>query len=97
MLRVIGFGPGGYEYMTIEAKRAMEASDLIVGYTVYADLVREYFPGKEYYTTPMKQETERCLYALTKAREGREVAVVCSGDSGVYGIGLLYTSRHSLR
>ncbi|WP_343250060.1 precorrin-3B C(17)-methyltransferase [Diplocloster hominis] len=89
MLRVIGFGPGGYEYMTIEAKEAMEASDLIVGYTVYADLVREYFPGKEYYTTPMKQETERCRYALTKAREGREVAVVCSGDSGVYGMASL--------
>ena len=55
----MGIGPGSYEQMTIKAVRAMEESQVVVGYTVYADLMREHFPGKEWITTPMRQETER--------------------------------------
>ena len=83
---MVGIGPGSYEQMTIKAVRAMEESQVVVGYTVYADLMREYFPGKEWITTPMRQETERCLMAIEKAEAGMTVALICSGDAGVYGM-----------
>ncbi len=85
-LYVVGLGPGGAEYMTEEAREAMARSDVLVGYTVYADLVRDLYPGKEIFTTPMRQETERCRAALQMAEEGRTVAVLSSGDAGVYGM-----------
>ena len=59
---VVGIGPGAYEKMTIEAANVLKNSDVIIGYTVYVDLVKEYFPGKEFMTTPMKKEVDRCLY-----------------------------------
>lgn len=85
-LYVVGIGPGAYEDMTIRAVRAMEESRVLVGYTVYADLMREYFPDKEWITTPMKKETERCRMALLRAGEGAIVSLICSGDAGVYGM-----------
>ena len=61
---------------------------------MYVDLVRERYPDKELLTTPMTREAERCRMALDAARGGREVAMVCSGDSGIYGMaGLLYQLR----
>lgn len=89
MLYIVGFGPGGYETMTVEAVRALEDSDLIVGYTTYVDLIRPWFPEKEFLTTAMKQEKERCLLAIQKEEDGRKVALVCSGDSGIYGMASL--------
>ena len=83
---VVGIGPGSYEQMTIKAVRTLEQSDIIVGYTVYVDLIREYFPGKELFSTPMMQEVDRCRKALEFAAEGKVVSVICSGDSGVYGM-----------
>ena len=68
---VVGIGPGGDEYMTRQALAAMERADVLCGYTVYIDLVKPLFPGKECFTT---------------ARGGRTVALVCSGDAGVYGM-----------
>ena len=85
-LYVVGIGPGSYEDMTIRAVNALKDSEIIVGYTVYVDLLREYFPEKEMLTTPMRQEQERCQMAILKAQEGKRVAMVCSGDSGVYGM-----------
>ena len=85
-LYVIGMGPGSVEGMTMEARLAMERSDVLIGYTVYIDLIRESFPGKEMLTTPMKQEVERCRLAISLAREGKSVSMICSGDSGVYGM-----------
>jgi precorrin-3B C17-methyltransferase len=90
-LTIIGLGPGGGLDLTGRAKAALEKSDLIVGYHVYVDLVKPDFPDKEYYTTPMRKEVERCQMALSLADEGRSVAMVCSGDPGVYGMaGLCY-------
>ena len=89
MLYIVGFGPGGYETMTVEAVRALEDSDLIVGYTTYVDLIRPWFPEKEFLATAMKQEKERCLLAIQKEEDGRKVALVCSGDSGIYGMASL--------
>ena len=90
-LIIVGIGPGNIEQMTYGAGKALEESDLIVGYTVYVDLLRRYFPEKTYYSTAMKQETERIRYAIAEAQTGKTVVVVSSGDSGVYGMaGLAY-------
>ena len=86
MVSVIGIGPGGKQWLTQEAEEAIRRSDLVAGYTVYVELVRAYFPEKEYLTTPMKQEAKRCEMALAEANEGKQVAMVCSGDAGVYGM-----------
>ena len=69
----------------------MCACDVIIGYTVYVDLVKEQFPEKEFLTTPMKQEVKRCRMAFEEAQKGKSVAMICSGDAGVYGMaGLMY-------
>lgn len=87
---VVGIGPGEYEQMTIKAVKALERSDIIVGYTVYVDLVKHYFPEKKFLTTPMKQEVDRCILAFEEAKKGKVISVICSGDAGVYGMsGLL--------
>lgn len=88
-LTVVGIGPGNYENMTVRADRALRESQVIVGYTVYVDLVRTRYPEKEYLSTPMAGEVKRCRMALEIAREGRRVAMVCSGDSGIYGMAAL--------
>lgn len=90
-LYVVGIGPGAYEKMTIEAAEALKKSDVIIGYTVYVDLVKDHFPGIEFLTTPMKKEVDRCVLAFEEARKGKTAAMICSGDAGVYGMsGLMY-------
>lgn len=90
MLYIVGFGPGHHEGMTIEAENAIKESSLVVGYTVYSELIAQFFPDKEFYSTPMKQEKERVLYALDKAQT-MNVSIICSGDSVVYAMaGLAY-------
>ena len=86
MIYIIGMGPGDRNMMTDEAFSAMKKSDVIVGYTVYVDLVKEYFEDKEFFTTPMRQEIERCRACFEFANEGKNVAFICSGDAGVYGM-----------
>ena len=85
-LYVVGIGPGNYENMTRRALQTLEASDVIAGYTVYVELVRPHFPQKEFFTTAMRQEVDRVKAALAMAAEGKNVAMVCSGDGGVYGM-----------
>jgi len=88
---VISIGPGAYEHMTIKAIESLKMSEVIVGYGVYIDLVRPYFPQKEFLSTPMKQEALRCRMAFEEANKGKTVGFVCSGDVGVYGMaGLMY-------
>ena len=88
---VVGIGPGAYDQMTGRAIRALNESDVIIGYTVYVDLVKEYFAGKEFMTTPMKKEVDRCVLAFDEAKKGKTVSMICSGDAGVYGMaGLMY-------
>lgn len=90
-LVIVGIGPGGADDMTRRAYAAVKRCDLIVGYTVYVDLLREEFPEKETLVTPMRKEIERCRMALDQAASGLSVAMVCSGDPGVYGMaGLIY-------
>jgi precorrin-3B C17-methyltransferase len=83
---VVGLGPGGADGMTVRAKNVLNASDVIVGYTVYIDLVRADFPEKEFLSTPMRKEVDRVRLALETAAQGKTVALICSGDAGVYGM-----------
>ena len=85
-LTVVGIGPGNREQMTEEACEALKEAEVIAGYRLYIDQIRELFPEAEYIVTGMKQETERCVLALEKASAGRTTAVISSGDPGVYGM-----------
>ena len=89
ILNVIGLGPGNYENITVGADEALRGSDVIIGYTVYVDLVKDRYEGKEFLSTPMTKEADRCKMALDLAREGKNVAMICSGDSGIYGMAAL--------
>lgn len=90
-LYVVGFGPGGYEHMTAKAIDVIEKADVVTGYTTYVDLLKEYFPDKRYIATPMMQEVKRCEMAVEEAGKGQTVAMVSSGDSGIYGMaGIVY-------
>ena len=94
-LYIIGLGPGAGDDMTMRARAALEEADLIAGYTVYIKLLEDMFPDKETLTTPMRKEVDRCRAALEAAAAGRTVAMVCSGDPGVYGMaGLCYELAH---
>ena len=91
---VVGIGPGNEENMTFLADLALKNCQVLAGYTVYVNLVKDRYPGKEIITTPMTGEAKRCRMALDAATAGKQVAMVCSGDSGVYGMaGLLYELR----
>lgn len=93
-LFVVGIGPGNYENMTIKADRALKSCDVIIGYHVYVSLVKDHYSDKEFITTPMTQEIKRCQLAIDIAGKGKTVAMVCSGDSGIYGMAaLIYELR----
>lgn len=83
---VVGLGPGDVSYLTQEAQSALEHADAICGYKLYIDLIEPEFPCEEYYATGMTQEIDRCRWALETAQSGKTVALVCSGDAGVYGM-----------
>lgn len=85
-LYVVGMGAGNAGGMTLDAQSAILSSDIVVGYTVYVDLLRGIFPEKNYLATGMKSEVERVRMALSEAQGGKTAALVCSGDSGVYGM-----------
>ena len=86
---VIGIGPGKEEMMTGEALAALDQSDVIIGYTVYLELLGERFKEKEFLSTPMRKETERCVLCFEEAMKGKKVSMVCSGDAGIYGMASL--------
>lgn len=86
---IVGIGPGEADMMTPQAVQALEESQVIVGYPVYLKLLGDRFVGKEFLSTPMKQEIRRCEMCFEKAQEGNTVAIVCSGDAGIYGMASL--------
>ena len=83
---VVGIGPGDVYYLTQEAQNVLEHADAICGYKLYLDLIEPEFPCEEYYSTGMTKEIDRCRWALQTAQTGKTVALVCSGDAGVYGM-----------
>ena len=88
-ITVVGIGPGKQEMMTEQALAALDRADVIIGYTVYLELLGDRFRGKELLSTPMKQEVERCRMCFEQAGKGRKVAMICSGDAGIYGMASL--------
>lgn len=86
LVYVVGLGPGDSQFLTAQAKTALENADVLCGYTVYIDLIRSFYPEKEVHTTGMTKEIDRCRWALETAQSGKIVGLVCSGDAGVYGM-----------
>ena len=80
-LFVVGIGPGGPDGMTIAARRALEAADIVVGYTKYVELALAAVPDAAHLATPMMHEVERCRLALSRAQSGEAVALVCNPRS----------------
>ena len=85
-LYVIGIGPSGEEQMTLRAVRALAQCDCVAGYPLYLELIKPLIAGKTRIETPMKREVERCVAARDAALSGKTVAMVSSGDAGVYGM-----------
>lgn len=86
---LVGIGPGNEAQMTVEALAALEQAQVIVGYQVYLDLLDARFQKKELRATPMRQEEARCRIAFEEAKKGKRVAMICSGDAGIYGMASL--------
>ncbi|MBO1511412.1 precorrin-3B C(17)-methyltransferase [Metabacillus bambusae] len=90
-LLVIGFGPGSFEHMTKRAQDAIQESDCIIGYKTYVELIQDLLTNQEIISTGMSEEVSRAQAAVRLAEEGKTVAVISSGDAGVYGMaGLVY-------
>ncbi len=90
-LAVVGLGPGGRDQLTFEALEALRAADVIVGYSLYTELVRQWLPLAECESLPLGEEPERARRAIELARSGRRAALVSSGDPGIYALaGLVY-------
>jgi precorrin-3B C17-methyltransferase len=90
-LSIVGIGPGAAEHTTPAALAAIKDADLIVGYTTYVRLVRDLIAGKEVVKTGMTEEIGRARAAVERARDGAKVAIISSGDAGVYGMaGLVF-------
>lgn len=90
-LYVVGIGPGDKKYRSVEAQEVLRQADVICGYNLYVDLVADLHQGKKLISTGMTKEIDRCVMALEEANTGNVVAMVCSGDSSVYGMtGLIY-------
>lgn len=83
---VVGIGPGDINYITPEARSAIDLADTIIGYKTYIDLIEAIIQGKEVIANGMRREVERCEAAVRLAEEGRQVALVSSGDPGIYGM-----------
>ena len=77
--------------MTAKAIEVIKKADVVTGYTTYVNILKEYFPDKQYIATPMMQEVRRCEMAVEEALKDQTVAMVSSGDSGIYGMaGIIY-------
>ncbi|MBQ6132125.1 MAG: precorrin-3B C(17)-methyltransferase [Selenomonadaceae bacterium] len=83
---VVGIGPGGLDEMTPKARRAIESAEVVAGYNTYIKLIEKILGGKKIIGRAMMQEVERCQLAIEEASAGHDVAVVSSGDAGVYGM-----------
>lgn len=92
-LYVIGIGPGGLDHITLKAAKAIEESDIVVGYTKYLEMIKPLIENKEVYSTGMRGEEKRCEEAL-RLSANKTVALVSTGDSGIYGMaGLILEMR----
>jgi precorrin-3B C17-methyltransferase len=86
---IVGIGPGRADMLTPEADAALRDSEVIVGYPVYLKLLGDRYAGREFLSTPMREEEKRCRMCFAEAQKGKKVALVCSGDAGIYGMASL--------
>jgi cobalt-factor III methyltransferase len=88
---IVGFGPGSKDHITFRARKAIEESNVVVGYTTYIELVKDLIHGKQIIRTGMTEEVDRAKKAVDMAKQGNTVSVVSSGDAGIYGMaGLIF-------
>jgi len=97
VLNVVGLGPGAEDLMAPRAKKAIESAEIVIGYRTYLDLVRDCIPASaEVISSSMMQEIDRCRKALELAESGKNVALVCGGDPGIYALaGLVFELARS--
>ena len=88
-LSIVGIGPGQASWRTPEVSRLVADAEELVGYGLYIDLLGPLAIGKERSDFPLGGEEARCRYALEQAGQGKNVALVCSGDAGIYAMGAL--------
>ena len=92
-LDVVGVGPGQRAWRTAEAVTALRLADEVVGYGLYLDLVEDLIAGKPAHRSPLGDETGRVEFALERAATGKRVALVCSGDPGIFALATLVYER----
>ncbi len=85
-IMLVGLGPGSHEHLTARARAAIAEADTVIGYVTYTRLVAELLEGKEVIRKSMTEELDRAIEAFERARQGRKVALISSGDAGVYGM-----------
>ena len=83
---LVGFGPGHLEHLTARATQAIGEADVVIGYSTYIELVADLLDGKRVIEKGMTEELDRCELALELARGGQSVALISSGDVGIYGM-----------
>lgn len=85
-IMLVGLGPGSHDHLTARARAAIAEADTVIGYVTYIRLVADLVQGKEVIKKSMTEELDRAIEALDRARQGKKVALVSSGDAGVYGM-----------
>lgn len=83
---IVGIGPGNIQMMTNQTQEILKQSDIIVGYKTYVELIKKYFPAKEFVSSSMREELKRCELCFNYALENKKVSLICSGDPGIYGM-----------
>ncbi len=85
-IMLVGLGPGSHAHLTARARAAIAEADTVIGYVTYIRLVADLLDGKEVIRKSMTEELDRAIEAFERARAGRKVALISSGDAGVYGM-----------
>ena len=85
-IMLVGLGPGSQEHLTARARAAIGEADCVIGYATYIRLIADLLDGKEVIKKAMTEELDRAIEALERARLGKKVAIISSGDAGVYGM-----------
>ena len=86
LLSVVGIGPGAEDLLTPRARAVLQAADAVVGYSLYTEMVRAWLPDARYIDSAIGEEAARARASLELAQQGKHVALVSSGDAGVYGM-----------
>ena len=85
-IMLVGLGPGSHAHLTARARAAIAEADTVIGYVTYIRLVADLLDGKEVIRKSMTEELDRAIEAFERARAGKKVALISSGDAGVYGM-----------